>query len=81
MYIRKENKMTPVVPLPWQLSRVQSLLSKTKYGIPMGQSRARNRHGSNIVLTLLIRLLGVDDTWLRKKTGNFTFLIYVIQKL
>ena len=28
---------------------------------------ARNRHGSNIVLTLLIRLLGVDDTWLRQE--------------
>ena len=30
---------------------------------------ARNRHGSNMVKTLLIRLLGVDDTWLRKKLG------------
>ena len=30
---------------------------------------ARNRHGSHMVFTLLIRLLGVDGTWLRQKLG------------
>ena len=30
---------------------------------------ARNRHGSNIVETFLLRLPGVDDTRLRQKLG------------
>ena len=46
-----------------QLSPFTTLLSGT-------EGPAGNRHSSNIVLTLLIRLLGADDTWLRQKLKN-----------
>ena len=66
--------MKPVVPLPRQLSWLQTLSVKIKISrfatlLSGIGGPARNRHGSNIVLTLLIRLLGVDDTWLRQKLG------------
>ena len=62
----KRNKMTPTILLPWQHPWFQSLSVKNQMspfatflngtgGLP------RNRHGSHIVLTLPIRLLGVDD--------------------
>ena len=61
--------MTPVMPLPWQLPRRQSLsLKKQIYPFATllsgAEGLAQNRHGSGIVSTLLIRLLGVDGTWL-----------------
>ena len=66
--------MKPVVPFPRQPSWLQSLSVKIKiFRFPTLLSATGgptwNRHGSNIVLTLLIRLLGVDDTWLRQKLG------------
>ena len=68
----KRNRMTPVMPLPWQLPRRQSLsLKKQIYPFATllsgAEGLAQNRHGSGIVSTLLIRLLGVDGTWLWKK--------------
>ena len=68
------NKMTPTILLPWQhpwflslsvknqISLFAAFLSGTG-GLP------RNRHGSHIVLTLLIRLLGVDDPCVRWNLG------------
>ena len=32
----------------------------------------RNRHGAHIVVTLPIRLLGVDDPCFKMKSGNFS---------
>ena len=66
----KKNKMTPTILLPWQHPWFQSLFVKNQIspfatflsgtgGLP------RNRHGSHIVLTLPIRLLGVDDLCVR----------------
>lgn len=71
--------MKPVVPLPRQPSWLQSLSVKIKiFRFPTHLSGtggpARNRHGSNIVLTPLITLLGVDDTWLRQKLGFSTLI-------
>ena len=34
---------------------------------------AWNRHGSDVVLTLIIRLTGVDGPWLRQKLGKIQF--------
>ena len=61
--------MTPVMPLPWQLPRLQSLSLKKQISpfatlLSGAEGPAQNRHGSSIVSTLLIRLLGVDGTWL-----------------
>ena len=64
------KEMTPTTLLPWQYPWLQSLSVKNQMspfatflsgtgGLP------RNRHGSHIVLTLPIRLLGVDDPWVR----------------
>lgn len=67
--------MTPVVPLPWQLSWLSLVLSKTKY-LPFStlfsatEGLTRSKDGSHKVLTLFIRLLGVDNTWLRQKQAN-----------
>ena len=66
----KRNEMTPTILLPWQHHWFQSLLVKNQIspfatflsgtgGLP------GNRHGSHIVLTLPIRLLGVDDPCVR----------------
>ena len=56
--------MTPITLLHWKLSRLQSLSVKNQisYFNPL-----RNRNGSHIVLTLNIRLAGVDGPWLRQK--------------
>ena len=62
--------MTPTILLPWQHPWFRSLSVKNQIspfatflsgtgGLP------RNRHGSHIVLTLPIRLLGVDDPCVR----------------
>ena len=66
----KINKMTPTILLPWQHPWFQSLSVKNQIspfatllsgigGLPW------NRHGSHIVLTVSIRLLGVDDPCVR----------------
>ena len=66
--------MTPTILLPWQHRWFQYLYVKNQIspfatflsgtgGIP------RNRHGSHIVLTLPIRLLGVDDPCVRRNLG------------
>ena len=66
----KKNKMTPTILLPWQHPWFQSLFVKKQIspfdtflsgtgGLPL------YRHGSHIVLTLPIRLLGVDDPCVR----------------
>ena len=66
----KRNKMTPTILFPWQNPWIQSLSMKNQIspfatflsgtgGLP------RNRHDDHIVLTLPIRLLGVDDSCVR----------------
>ena len=73
MYITKKTQM-------WCHSHGNSLgfslfLWKTKYPHlqpfynKWDRAPAQNTHGSDIAYTLLIRLLGVDDTWLRQKLG------------
>jgi len=42
------------------MSPFATLLSET-------EGSSQNIHGAHIVLTLLSRLLGVDDPWLRQK--------------
>ena len=70
----KRNKMTATILLPWQHPWFQSLSVKKQispfaifksetWGLPL------NRHGSHIVLTLPIRLLGVDDPCVRWNLG------------
>ena len=70
----KSNKMTPTVLLPWQHPWFQSLSVKKQIslfatflsgtvGLP------QNRHGSHIVLTLPIRLLGVANPCVRWNLG------------
>ena len=62
--------MTPTILLPWQHPWLQSLSVKNKIspfatilsgtgGLP------RDRHGAHIVVTLPIKLLGVDDPCVR----------------
>ena len=62
--------MAPTILLPWQHPWFQSLSVKNQIsqfatflsgtgGIP------RNKHGSHFVVTLFIRLLGVDDPCVR----------------
>ena len=55
--------MTPIVSL--QSLSVKKQISP--FSTCLGP--AWNRHGSHIVLTLVIRLLGVDAPWLDKKLG------------
>ena len=70
--------MTPLVPLPWQLSWFQFRSVKNQissFATERGrEGPAQNRHGSHIVVTLLVRLLGVDDPWLRQKLGISDFI-------
>ena len=63
--------MTPTTLLPWQHSWLQSLSVKNQLSLFVTFSSgteglARNTHGSHIVSTLPIRLVGVDDPCLRK---------------
>ena len=67
--------MTPIVLLPWNLSWLQSLSVKSQISsfstLEHGtEALAWNRQGSNNVLTLIIRLAGLDGPWLRQKTGD-----------
>ena len=60
--------MTSLMPLPWQLPRLQSLSLKNRTSpfatlLSGAEGLAQNRHGSSIVSTLLNRLLGVGGTW------------------
>ena len=62
--------MTPSVLLLWQQFWLQSLSVKNKIcqfaTLRKGtEGLARNTHDSHVVLTLPIRLLGVDDPCLR----------------
>ena len=69
--------LRPVVLLMWQQSLLQSVCVKNQI-FPLAtlesdtESSARNTHGSHIFLTLLIRLLGVDDPWLTKITLSYS---------
>ena len=67
---RKRNRMTPTLLLPWKHSWLQSLSVKNQISpiatFQIGpEGLARNTHGSHFVLTLPIRLVGVDDPCLR----------------
>ena len=72
----KRDKMLPVVPLPWQLSWLQSLSDKNQISpfpilVSATEGLVWNRHASYMVITLLIRLiqcwewkvLGKDKKW------------------
>ena len=66
----KRNKMTPTILLPWQHPWFQSLSVKKQISsfatfLSGTGGHPLNRHGSHIVLTLPIRLLGVDDPCVR----------------
>ena len=66
----KQNQMTSMASLPRKLSWLQSLSVKSEISsfsiISSGiEGPAWSRHCSRIVLTLIIRLAGVDDHWLR----------------
>ena len=69
--------MTSLVLLPQQLFRLQSLSVK-KPNIPITNLLSEtkgptwNRYSSHIVLTPIIRLGGVDGSWFKTKTGNFS---------
>ena len=69
--------LRPVVLLMWQQSLLGSVCVKNQI-FPLAtlesdtESSAGNTHGSHIFLTLLIRLLGVDDPWLKKITWNYS---------
>ena len=60
--------------LPWQHSWLQSLSLKNQIS-PLAtfssgaEGLARNTHGSHTGLTLLMRLVGVDDLCLRQNLG------------
>ena len=66
----QKNRKAPTMLLPWQHSWLQSLSVKNQIS-PFAtfqsgtEGLARNTHGSHIVLTLPIRLLGVGDPCLR----------------
>ena len=71
---QKRNKIALTILLPWQHPWLQSLSVKNQIflfatfssgtgGLP------QNRHGSHIVLTLPIKLLGVDDPCVRWNLG------------
>jgi len=54
--------------LPWQHSWLQSLSMKNQispFATCGPEGLSRNTHGSHIVLTLPVRLVGVDDPCLR----------------
>ena len=62
----KRNRMTPTMLLPWQHSWLQSFSVKKQISLfatfkSGSVGLARNAHGCHIVLTLPIRLVGVDD--------------------
>jgi len=66
----KRNRMTPTMLLPWQHSWLQSLSVKNQISLfatflSGTEGLASNTHGSHIVFTLPIRLVGVDDPCLR----------------
>ena len=66
--------MTPTIFLPWQHPWLQSLSVKNQislFATFLSGTRGlpRNRHGAHIVLTLPIRLLGVDDPCARWNLG------------
>ena len=67
----KRNRMTPTMVLPWQHSWLQSLSVKNKISpfatFKVGQRVLLGTHtyGSHTVLTLPIRLVGVDHLCLR----------------
>ena len=66
----KRNKMTPTILLPWQHPWLQSLSVKNQISpfatfLSGAGGPPQNRHGAHIVLTLPIRLLGVDDSCVR----------------
>ena len=67
---QKRKRLTPSKLLPWQHSWLQSLSVENQISpFPTLKSRTEglspNTHGSHIVLTLPIKLLGVDDPCLR----------------
>ena len=62
--------MTPTILLPWQPPWLQSLSVKNQISLfatflSGAGGLPGNRHGAHIVLTLTIRLLGVDDSCVR----------------
>ena len=66
----KRTKLTPTILLPWQHPWFQSLSVKNQTSpfatfLSGTGDLPGNRHGSHIVLTLPIRLLGVDDPCVR----------------
>ena len=66
----KRKRMTPTMMLPWQHSWLQSLSVKNQISpfatLKSGpEGLAWNTHSSHMVLTLPIRLVGVDDPCLR----------------
>jgi len=66
----KRNRMTSTMLLPWQHSWPQSLSVKNQISpfatfLSGTEGLAQNTHGSHIVLTLPIRLVGVDYPCLR----------------
>ena len=70
----ERNRMTPTILLPWQHPWLQSLSAKNQISPFATFSNGagvlpRNRHGPHIVLTLSIRLLGVDDSCVRWNLG------------
>ena len=74
----KLNRMTPIVPLSWQHSWLKSHSVKnqiSQFATLKSETEgpSRNIHDAHIFLILLSRLLGVDDPWSRKKTGNYSF--------
>ena len=70
----KRNRMTPNTLLPWQHSRLQSPSVKNQIS-PFATFQsgpevlARSTNGCHIILTLPIRLVGVDDPCLRENLG------------
>ena len=76
----KWNKTTSVVALPWQLSWLKSFSVKNQISLfptlwCATEGLALDRHVFHMVLTLLIRLLGVDGTWL-DKNWEFQFWLW-----
>ena len=70
----KRNKMTPTILFPWQHPWLQALSVKNQISpfatfLSGTGSLPRNRHGAHIVLTLPIRLLGLDDPCVRWNLG------------
>ena len=80
------NKMTPTILLPWQHPWFQSLSVKNQIS-PFATSLSGtgglpgNRHGSQILLTLHVRLLRVDDPCVRWNLGILVFITSSNQRL